>query len=162
MKVMKRIRIILLIVAIIACIAGYPIAKDAEHEAATDVTKIDIQVVDKECYFDEDSGAYMYGKYVINLKLEFTNDTDVDWSYLNVSTRVFDKDGEQLGTITSSFGSSYGDSDFLLEEDETITRKTSLSENKGYEDDFFVALYNSDLSDLVFECEVTDGRYIEE
>ena len=87
------------------------------------------------------------------------NKAKVDWRYLSITTYVYDKDGTSLGTITSEFGSRYGDSDLRLKVGGTVIKKSGLKDNQP--DKFFTTLYESDLSELRFESEVTYGVYIE-
>lgn len=153
----KKIRIILLVIACIACFVGASKSRAAEKKAATDVSKIKVQIVDKECYHKAAESEYRSGYYYVDLTYKITNRTKTTWSYLNITTYVYDKDGKSLGTITSEFGSTYGTSDLKLKAGGTVTQSSSFKSNQP--DDFFATMYVSDLSELVFESEVTYGRH---
>lgn len=151
-KALRIIRIILLVVAVIACIVGVVKSKKAGRDPA----KIDVQITDKYRYHKENDGAWINGRYYIDYTFKITNNTTVDWKYLQIKTNVFDKNGKSLGTITSEFGSSSG---FELRAGETISQVSSIADSANNPGEFFTTLFNSDLSDLVFESEVTSGTY---
>jgi len=118
------------------------------------MSRISVQVTAKECRYDTDRG-----RYCIDLTYKFKNRTKVAWTYLASSTLVSDKSGKSLGTVTSQFGATYGASDFKLEVGDSTTKTTTIE--SANPNDFIVALLESDLSDLTFTTELTDGRYIE-
>ena len=153
-KTAKTIRIILLVIACIACIVGVNISQKAAKEAATDVSKINVQITDRDCYYNQNESPYTNGCYHIDFTYKITNNTKVDWVYLKITTYVYDKSGKQLGNITSEFGSS---SNFKLKVGETVTKSSGFKDNQP--DDFFTALYETPLSDLKFESKVTYGSY---
>ncbi len=150
-KVVRVINIILFVVALISCMPGYHRAKIAEREAATDMSRIQVEIVEKKSYFDESNQ-----KYCVDITYEFENKTKVDWDYLSLTTYVYDRSGKSLGTITSKFGYS---SSFKLKAGQTIKQDSQFAEY--YLDDFFKTLYESNLSELVLETEVTYGGYSE-
>ena len=155
-KVAKTIRIILLV---IACIAGVSMSQMTAKEAATDVSKINVQITGKNSYHKDNVGAYIYGCNYVDFAYKITNNTKVDWGYLKITTYVYDKKGKSLGTITSEFGQSYGSSDFKVKVGETVTKDSSIEENAYNPSDFFMKLYEYDFSDLEFKSEVTYGTY---
>ncbi len=159
LKTAKTIRKILLIVACVAFIAGVSMSQQAAKEAATDLSKISVKITDKECYYNQNETYYINGCYHIDFTYEIKNKAKVDWRYLSITTYVYDNDGTSLGTITSEFGSHYGDSDLRLKVGGTVIKKSGLKDNQP--DKFFTTLYESDLSELRFESEVTYGVYIE-
>ena len=63
----KKIRIILLVTACIACFVGASKSRAAEKMAATDVSKIKVQIVDKECYHKAAESEYRSGYYYVDL-----------------------------------------------------------------------------------------------
>lgn len=154
----KKIRTVLLVIACIACCVGFSLSQKAEKKAATDISKISVQIIDKECYYNQNESPYTNGCYHIDFTYKIINNAKVDWRYLVITTYVFDKDGTSLGTITSEFGSPYGSSDLKLKVSDTITKKAGFKDNQP--DSFFSTIYESELSDLKFESEVTDGTYI--
>lgn len=158
-KVAKTIRIILLVVACIACIAGVSMSQKAAKEAATDVSKINVQITGKNSYHKDDVGVYIYGCNYVDFTYKITNNTKVDWGYLKITTYVYDKNGKSLGTITSEFGQNYGSSDFKVKVGETVTKDSTIEENAYNPSEFFMKLYESSFSDLEFKSEVTYGSY---
>lgn len=96
-KVAKTIRIILLVIACIACIAGVSMSQKAAKEAATDVSKINVQITGKNSYHKDDVGGYIYGCNYVDFTYKITNNTKVDWGYLKITTYVYDKNGKSLG-----------------------------------------------------------------
>lgn len=158
---LRSVRIVLLIAAVLAFISGMPKAVKAGKEAASDVTKIKVEILDKKCYSKSDN-SFTGTKYYIDFTVQLSNNTDVDWYYLAVQTDVFNSKGEKIGTVTSSFGSNWGPGNgnsFLLEEDKTATQVVTIEKKESEIDDFFVALVNSELSDLRFESAVVSGYH---
>ena len=153
-KTAKVIRIVLLVVACITVIVGIKKSQKAAKEAATDVSKINVQITDMNCHQEQNDG-----RYYIDFSFQITNKTNVDWGYLKVQTHVFDKNGTSLGTITSEFGQSKRSSDLILKVGETVTKESSIAENANSPGDFFMSIYESNFSDLRFESEVTYGSY---
>lgn len=149
-KTAKIIRIILLVVACIACIVGVSTSQRKAKEAATDVSKIKVEITDKSSYSDNQFNV----KYTFSIK----NGTKVDWSYLKITTYVYDKNGKELGTLTSELGNSYNSSNFKSEAGKTISKDVTFS--SSYPDDFFTKLYESDFTDLKYESVVTYGTYL--
>lgn len=158
-KTAKNIRIILMVIACVAVISGITNSQKAAKEAATDVSKINVQITNMNCYHKQNDGAYTYGRYYIDFTFKITNNTKVDWGYLKVTTYVYDKSGKALCTIKSEFGQSYGSSDLKLKVGETVTTDSSIAENAYNPGDSFMRMYESNLSDLRFESEVTYGSY---
>ena len=150
-KVAKIIRITLLVISCIAFWFGITISKAVEEKIATDVSKISVQVTEKDCHYNPN------GNYCIKLTYRITNNTKTNWRYLKVTTYVYDVKGKSLGTIISEFGSSYDYSDLELKVGDTVTKLTSLKANQP--DIFFETLYNSALSELKFKSEVEYGTH---
>lgn len=158
-KVAKKIRIILLAIACIACATGVDLSQNAAKEAAIDVSKINVQITGKNSYHKGNVGTYMYGCNYIDFIYKITNNTKVDWAYLEITTFVYDKNGESLGTIISEFGQSDGSSEFNVKVGETVTKDYSFEEDADNPSDFFMKLYEYDFSEFEFKTEVTNGAY---
>ena len=158
-KALRIIRIILLGIAVIACAVGFNLSKTAAQKAATDVSKIDVEIIDKKGYVKSD---YSSKHYYIDFTFKITNRSGVEWASLDIKTEVFDKNGRSLGTITTPFGSTYGSNALGLEVGETITKVSTIDVSQNNVDDFFAAMYESDLSDLRYESRVTSGNYIKD
>lgn len=153
LKVAKKIRIAMLILACIAVAVGVPISKIAEEKAATDVSKIKIEIISKDAELKVNDGWRR--EYNFGLTYKITNGTEVKWESLDIETRVYDKKGVLLGTLTTSLGRSYSGVDLELKAGQTITRKVYLR----YEEGFSQTIFESKLSDLKFEFSVTSGTY---
>lgn len=165
-EITKRMRIILLVIASIMLIVGFVKTgidlaqkQEAEKEAATDVSKIKVEFLKKKSYYKSSEGQYGMGYYHVDYTCRFVNNTKADWTYLSLETSVYDKNGKELGTITSSFGSSYGTSDFRLKVGESLLETVNLKDTQMY--GLFETLYNSDISSLRFETKITYGTYDE-
>ncbi|MBR3436410.1 MAG: hypothetical protein IKG97_01510 [Lachnospiraceae bacterium] len=159
LRTLKIIRIILLVLACIAFFVGIGLSQKAEKARKTDLSKINVKIVGKECYYNQFEAPYTNGYYHILLTYELTNKTKVDWKYLSVETIVYDKNGKTIGSLTAEFGNSYGASNLKLKVGEKATRDSELKDNMP--STFFMTLYDSDLSDLTFESEITYGTYYE-
>ena len=157
-SVAKKIRIALLVVACITFIVGIVLSKKADEKDARDLSKITAEVIGKETHFNEYEKGYTTGMYYIDLTYTIKNSGRSTWCYLEVTTFVYDKNDRNIGKIKSTFGESYGPSDLKLAPGESVKQYTQLKDN--IPDDFFVTLYDSDLSDLKFECQITYGSYI--
>ena len=166
LKVVKAIRIILLVIACVMLFTGaiktgiYNAQKaQLEKEVATDVSKIKVEFLKKKSYYKSSEGQYGMGYYHVDYTCRFVNNTKVDWTYLSLETAVYDKSGKKVGTITSSFGSSYESSDFRLKVGESRLETINLKDTQLY--GLIETLYNSDLSSLRFETKITYGTYDE-
>lgn len=96
---------------------------------------------------------YVNGCYYIYYEFEITNQTEAAIDYIDVVTHVKNKSGEEIGTITSSFGGYYSES-MELEAGETVTVTVSLSEHQPEKDEFFSLLYKTSLDQLSFSFEI--------
>ena len=155
-KTLRIIRIVLLVVAVIACIIGFNLSKDAAKKAATDVSKIEVEITDKECYMEP---GYGDNHYYIDLTMKITNHTEVAWRYLDITTEVYDADDTLLGSIRSTHGTSTG---FQLKEDGSTSVVVTIDAFGSKADNLFVKVFETDLSDLRFESSVTAGDYIDD
>lgn len=158
-KAFRIVRIALLAIAVIACIVGVVKSTNAAKKAATDVSRIEVEIIDKKGYVKSE---YSSKHYYIDFTFRITNHTGVEWAYLDIRTEVFDRNGRSLGTITTPFGSTYSSNALGLEVGETITKVSTIDVNESRVDDFFAAMYESDLSDLRYESSVTSGNYIKD
>lgn len=122
---------------------------------------IKIQLVSKRSYCDTND----YGENRYNIKLNFfiKNKTWVDWSYFHVITKVYDFNGNHIGTITSDFGNyDARDSDFYVKAGGTSYYSLEYYSTTAtqYDSDLFSILYYKDISNYKFESRITDARYI--
>ena len=149
----RRVVVFSVMVAIVATITFFVLLQKTKHG----VQDIRLSVIDVSSEQD-DRYYYVY----LDFKIENHSKTTVD--YIEITTYFFDKNGKSVGTLTSSFGSRYGDVVLNLSPDETVIKETYLKEYKASDpDDFFVMLYNngSDGLSLVYEItyvEWSDGH----
>ena len=142
---------ILLIIA--SAITGYLGYQSALHSPKN----VDIQVVEKNQYFDADADFYINGCYVIELDYQIESEK-LGVEYIEMKVHVYDKAGNELGTIRSTL------SNLEIEQNETVTITTNLKEGQPDQNEFFTELYNAELKDLKFEFEIgsikfSDGEY---
>lgn len=149
----RIIRKILLVIACVAMLVGIGLSKAAAKERAHDITKIKLQIVSKESYYNPQESPYVNGCYYIKLTYRIKNNTDSIVGGVSVKTYVYDKTGTLLATIDSSFGGDYHT--MALKPGESATKTTDISHGKPENDDAFVSLYCNELSDFRFEYEVT-------
>lgn len=153
----KLLKVLIPIITIVLLIVGIK-ACSAAKEAAHDVSKIDIQVINKESYSGIDENSWSNSEtYYVKLTYNITNNTKVDWGYLDIKTYVYTMNNELLGTISTQYGTSLGTSDFRIDRGESLKKTTEISTNNP--DDFFTRLYESDLSQFRFKSEVSYGSY---
>lgn len=160
-KILRTVRIALSIIAIITCcicvIVKTVSARKAEKAAATDISKISVMFTEKESRYGSSSNYYDTN-YHIAYTMKITNNTKVDWAYLEITTKIYSKNNEFLGSISSTVGAKRDD--YILKVGETAKSITEIEASRP--DAFFKELYESELSDLIYKSEVTFGRYYED
>ena len=147
----KRKKIILLsiIVSIIALFITFITVRELTHSTKN----ISIEIVDARSA-EDNRYYYVYTDY------EITNNTAQTIDYIEVVTYVTDKNGKSLGTITSCFGSLYGSNTLNLKAHNSTIQETYLSEYKSEQiDDFFVAIYNNGIKELIITHEIADVKW---
>lgn len=118
---------------------------------------VEISVTNKAESYDSDASPYINGCYYVELDYQIkTQKLGVE--NIEMLVHVADKKGNELGTIKSSL--SYME----LKKGETTTMTVTLKENRPEDNEFFVMLYQTDLSELEFEFEIdsikfSDGKY---
>lgn len=141
----KRIRfwiVVVCCIVVILLIIGIPKATHSEQ-------KIEIEIVD---VWGKSDNRY----YFVYMDYQIDNNTGATIDYVEVTTYFSDKSGKNLGTVTSSFGSAYGNTALNLKPHETVIKETYLSEYKSSDlDVFFIMLYNDGTDDLIITYEIT-------
>jgi len=137
----KKIIFFIVIISIVLFIfVGVSIRK-ANHS----IDSIDISIVD---VWSKNDSRYYY----VYTDYKITNKTAKTIDYIEVVTYVTDQNGKSLGTITSSFGSTYGNNTLNLKTHKSTIQEKYLS---GYQSDsFFVTLYNNGIQDLIVTHEI--------
>ena len=139
----KKVIIIISIVCLIVLIIG--ITKIVHN-----VNRIDISITDVSSKNDN-KYYYVYTDFTIN------NQTGATIDYLEVTTYFKDSKGKTVGTMTSTFGSSYGNSTLNLKAHKKTIEETYLSEwySSSSMSDLFVTLYNNGIDGLTITYEIT-------
>ncbi len=146
-KKRKRKTIVLIIFVIITLfIACIIISKKATHS----INNIKIEMIDSTSKHDS-RYYYVYMDFKIN------NNTGNTIDYLNVTTFFTDKNGKSIGTMTSEYGSLYGDVTLNLKSKESTIKETYLSEYQSSSSygTLFTELYNDGIDNLVIIHEIT-------
>lgn len=146
----KKIRTILLVVACISFCVGLALSQEKNKERAHNPKDIEIEIIDCESGADNRS-------YYVNLEYKITNDTKEELYCVNVTASFKDKNGDLIGTVTSTHGSQMGYAALKLGSDESTKQQVQLSEYQSASsyDDIFVELYNNGIEDMEIEYEIT-------
>ena len=149
----RKIRITLLVFAIIIFLGSLSFTGEAKLKKATDTSNIIITITEKNTHSKR---SEMFGTttYYIDLNYKIENKTKVGWSSLNITTHVYDKSGKHLGDLQTAFDQYSG---FRLEVGGTAFQKTTWEGRNN--DSFFNTLLPLDISELEFVSEVTSGKY---
>lgn len=152
----KKAQTILLVIAIIAFIAGAVLSFQEEQKRAHDVSDISIQLVSSYTGYD---GNYpnVYADFKV------ANNTKATLTYLKFITTVKSSSGKTIGTITYSFGSTLSWSSSLdMEpgENETITASVSGSMYESSWSDLFSSLfYNHGFDGYTVKHEIVEAQW---
>lgn len=134
-------RIVLLVIAVLVLLGGgLPRAKEAAHDSS-DIT---VKITSKETSSDS--------TYHIKLTFSIYNGTGVEWSKLGIETVVYDKTGNELGTISADISFSNP-----LKQGETVTKV--LDYESSYPGELYTELFQKDLSEFRLESRVKSGTY---
>lgn len=146
----KRIIIISSILAIVAVIAIVRIVKSSIHT----VSDIEIEMLSSDSRYDS---RYYY----VYMDFKIDNHSGATLDYLKVTTYFADKNGKSIGTMTSEYGSQYGDSKLNLKSKQSITKETYLSEYQSSSSygTLFTELYNNGIDDLIITYEITYAEW---
>ena len=156
-KTAKKIRSILLVVAIITLVVGLYKTNDYKKVAAHDPDDIKIEIVSCESKYD-DRNYYVYMDFEIKNKTKETID------YIAVTTYFKDKNGKSIGTMSSEFGTPYGNGALNLEKGDKVIESTYLDEYKTstHMDNMFVELYENGIEDMEITFEITSVRWADD
>lgn len=164
--ILKQSRYILLALAVVAMIAGLFLSGNARREKRHDPARIEAHLTAKKVEYHPDESPYTNGCYYIYFDVALTNNTAETLDYVSILTTVRDKDGNELGTVRSEFGSvrAYAEQSGVLSlaSGHTVTKQTSLRDNSP--SDFFAVLYTTPFDELKFSCKIqsasfSDGYY---
>ena len=148
-KTANTIRKILLIIACISFIVGLVWSHQYMRKKAHNPEDIKITLLESESKYD-DKYYYVY----MDFKIE--NDTDATIDYLAITTYFTDKQGKEIGTMTSTYG-GYHSSALNLKPSEKVIKETYLSEfkTKSSYSDLFTRLYLNGIEDITITYEIT-------
>lgn len=146
-KKQKKKKIIIAVIVAIACIITLKIGitKIAHNANNIEVSITDVSSKSDNKYY------YVYTDFTIE------NHTSATIDYLEVTTYFKDGKGKSVGTMTSTFGSNYGNSSLNLKAHKKTIEETYLSEwySSSSMSDLFVTLYNNGTDGLTITYEIT-------
>ncbi len=145
----KKKRRKIIIVAVIAAIVCGIALKIGITKITHSVNDIEISITDVTPKSDS-KYYYLYTDFTI------INNTGATIDYLEVTAYFKDSKGKSVGTMTSTFGSSYGNSSLNLKAHQKTIESTYLSEwyNSSSMSDLFVTLYNDGMNGLTVSYEI--------
>ena len=144
----------LLVLLIVAVIAGGILTYRADIERKHDVDDIKIELSNMRSSYDPNSGYY--GKYYVYTDYTVTNKTKAVLESLEVIVTYKDANGKQLTQVRTSFGRY---DDMNLERKESVTLESYLDEQKISDSTAMSVLYGKELSEFVVEYEITKVRW---
>lgn len=157
MKYLKPLRYFLLAAAIVALVYGLTQTGKTVKARRHDAEDVHITVTAKTRRYDPNASGYTNGCYYIYFQFSIENNTAAPIDYLTVLTHITDRNGNDLGTVRSEFGSIriyQKQSDCLeLAPGASVQLQTYLQEHRPESNDFFTKTYNAAYEDLVFTCE---------
>lgn len=150
--------VVLIIVGIIIGIISY-INNRKQFEADHQVSDISINILSKTTSFEHQSYYYDEngGDYSINFNCSINNGSGATIDYISVTITVYNLFDESQGVITSSFGSTYLNTDVLgIDSDSSKNKTTRITESSpnGDVSIFFAYLYSNNLSNMRFSYEI--------
>lgn len=154
----KLIQIILLVICCITFIIGLGLSKRAGEERAHDLSKVKVEIQSKEVYFNPDERGYRNGAYHIRLQYVIQNNTSRTICTVYVETTVYDQNGKELGTIKTSFGDGTNEG-LWLKPGQSVTLQSDFFESVPVDNDFFVVLYENELTEFRLVNEATQARF---
>ena len=154
MSIMKKIRIILLIVAGIAFIVGLSITGFVEQEQAHNIEDIYIDITNSK-------SKYSNSTYYVYMDFRITNKTSATLDFVKVTAYFTDRSGNLIGTTTAELGSPYDDRKLNISTGSSGTRTMHISKLKSDTQDehLFVELYNHGLQNVTVTYEITYAEW---
>lgn len=151
LETLSKTKKICLVITCIFFIVGLFLSSNASNERAHNAEKIDIELLSFE-QKEDDRYYYIYFDYKITNRGKATVD------YVNIKTTFKDKNGKVIGSMTSTFGSSFGSEGLNIEKGKNVVMETYLKESQTspYISDLFIELYNNELSDYTVTHTITD------
>lgn len=149
MKKVNKYQTILLVFTVILFFVGLALSIKATKARNHDIDDISVKIVGSETAQDG------YRSYV-NMDFEIENGSDNTLAYIELIVRFTDKSGKQIGTMTSSFGSSTG---MGLESGEKVILTSYLSESGSNFGTLFAGLYQNGVEAYDLDYEVTYAEW---
>ena len=164
MKIEKigKIQNILMFFVCVVLIVGLTLTNIKTAERKHDVDDIKISVTDISTSIED---GYYSTKYYVNMdfKIENKSKAKANLQRLDVTMYLTDKSGKSIGTITSSFGSSYSSSSELnLERGKNTILSSYLSATGNNCSSVFSELYNNGLKNCNVEYKITYARWTDD
>ncbi len=144
----------LLVLLIVAVIAGGALTQRASRARKHNVDAIDIEISNMRSYHDPDGGAYINGKYYIYFDYTITNRSRSELDAIEVAVHYKDGNGKAITQITTWFGSSGGNDELNLPRGRSVTMEAYISDGGNSMGSGFVALYGNELSDFEISYEI--------
>ena len=159
LALLKKIIPLIIVAAIILTITCIVISSKRAHNPEN----IEIELIDMSAKYKAPDNSYGRTEYFVFFDFKITNNTGEDISSIEVISYFSDKNGRQLGTLTSMFG-GYS-SPINLEVGKSQTREIYLSTRYPEDDGFFSLLYDSSLSDFtvthtILSVDFSDGTIV--
>lgn len=145
---------VLSVILIITSLIGGNVANNKRLHSPEQVT---ISLISKTQEFKDDDSRYTYGCYYIYTKFKIETDK-IGVDYMKFKTTVTDKNGKELGYITTSLDT------MNLDAGGEKVYETYLWETQLKNGSLFTNLYNANYSELTFSYEIlsiefSDGQY---
>lgn len=145
-----------ILVIILSVVSVFKVYSFYQHELHSP-KQMEINVVGKETEYDPDVGSYINGCYYVYLEYEIeAKKTGIE--YMEFKVYVNDANGNEIGYVRSNL------SDMGLDKGETTTMRVKIKESKPEENELFLRLYESELSEFSFRFDIgiikfIDGKY---
>ena len=144
----------LLVLLIVAVIAGGILTQRATKARKHDVDAIKIEISNMRSYHDPNGGAFINGKYYIYTDYTITNHSKSELDQIEVAVHYKDGNGKTITQVTSWFGSSGGNDELDLPCGQSVTKETYISDGGNDMNSGFVALYGHELSEFEISYEI--------
>ena len=140
------------ILAVVMIIASFVVNDKTLHSPS----QVEVKILSKTSEYDPDGGFYSRGCYNIHVEYEIKAKA-VGVAYMSFKTLVDDKNGQQIGWMTTELR------DLNLEAGKKTTVTVTYSEEDPEDNKFFSTFYEAELSDVKCKQEFetirfTDGK----
>ena len=154
-KTVGLIRNILFACVCISFVVGLVLSIEADKERKHNPDNILVTIEDSRASLSDN-------KFFVYVDYEITNRTDVELKYVDLKTYIEDENGRLLGTLTTTFGSTYSVSNSLSLGSKKSMVKTSYVSESVYwldEGDMLYEIYKNGLDSYNLRCEITAAAW---